>query len=177
MSVEAGGFGDFFGYFCLGLFVLVFVGVGIYLILRSKRDKEKARQSLNWPATSGKVLAARMIESTSTDSDGDSSTTYRAHVQYEYEVMGASYTNDKVNVGMVVSTSSTKKAQETLARYPVGSTVKVYYDPNNPADSVLEQKASSNLTLILGIIFLGIGLCLVLPVGIIILASLIGGGA
>jgi len=175
MSTDASGFGQLFGYVCIGLFVLVFVGLGIFLILRSKRDKAKAAQSLNWPSAVGKVLESRMIESTSTDSDGDSSTTYRPHVQYEYEVMGTSYTGDKIKVGMVVSTSAVKKVQETLARYPVGSAVKVYYDPNNPADSVLEQKASSNLTLILGIIFLGVGLCMVLPIGIIALLNFMPG--
>lgn len=176
MSSDASVFGQLFGYLCVGGLVLVFVGLGIFLLVRSRRDKEKAAQSLNWPSVSGKVIDARMLESTSTDSDGDSSTTYRAHVQYEYEVAGTRYTNDKINVGMVVSTSATKKVQETLARYPAGATVKVYYDPNNPSDSVLEQKASSNLTLILGIIFLGVGLCMVLPIGIILLVGIATGG-
>lgn len=176
MTSDAGVFGQLFGYLCFGSFLLIFIGVGIFLLLRSRRDKEKAAQTLNWPSAAGKVLEARLIESTSTDADGDSSTMYRPHVQYEYEVVGARYTNDKINVGMVVSTSSTKKAQETLARFPVGSTVKVYYNPNDPADSVLEQKSSSNLTLILGIIFIGVGLCVVLPIGLILLLSIASSG-
>lgn len=176
MESAGNEFGQVFGYLCVGGFVLIFVLIGLFLLLRSKRDKEKAAQSLKWPSVVGKVVEARMLESTSTDSDGDSSTTYRAHVKYEYEIAGAWYTNDKIGVGMVVSTSGTKKAQETLARYPVGSTVKVYYDPNNPADSVLEQKASSNLTLILGIIFLAVGLCMVLPIGIVLLVGIASGG-
>lgn len=175
MESVGSDYGQLFGFLCVGGFVLIFVLIGLFLLLRSKRDKAKAAQSLNWPSAVGKVIDSRMIESTSTDSDGDSSTTYRPHVQYEYEVMGASYTNDKIKVGMVVSTSAVKKVQETLARFPVGSTVKVYYDPNNPADSVLEQKASSNLTLILGIIFLGVGLCMVLPIGIVMLLSFFPG--
>jgi hypothetical protein len=40
----------------------------------------------------------------------------------------------------------------------------VFYDPNNPADAVLERKAGgSNVSLMIGVVFLVIGLCLGCP--------------
>lgn len=166
-----GLFSQYFVFLCLGVFVLVFIGVGIYLILRSRTGTQKSRRSMNWPSLTGKVLEARLIESTSIDSDGDSSTTYRPYIRYEYEVDDVTYTNDKIDLGMVVSTSGTKKAQEILSRFSLGSSVLVYVNPNDPTDSVLEQKASTSGLLVIGIAMLVTGLCLVLPIGIILLFS------
>lgn len=160
------------GFLFLGLFVLIFLGAGIYLILRSRKDKLKVQQAMNWPSVTGKVLESRLIESTSTDSDGDSSTTYRPYIRYEYDMGGITYTNDKVDVGMVISTSGTKKAKELLSRFSMGSSVLVYVNPDNPADSILEQKASTTATLVIGIALLATGLCIVLPIGLILMFSI-----
>ena len=176
MSSSAGIGEALFILLCMGGLFLAFIAVGIFLIVRSRRDKEKAQQSLNWPGVTGKVLEARIIESTSTDSDGGYTTMYRPYVQYEYEVGGTVYTGDKIGVGLVVSTSGSKKSQETVARYPMGSSVRVFVNPNDPADAVLEQKAPSKALMVVGIIFLVAGACLVLPIGIAILVSSLGGG-
>lgn len=164
-------YSQLFVYLCMGVFVGVFVGVGIYLILRSRTGTQKSRKSMNWPSVTGKVLETRLIESTNIDSDGDSSTIYRPYIRYEYEVDDVTYTNDKIDLGMVVSTSGTKKAQEILSRFSLGSSVLVYVNPNDPADSVLEQKASTSGLLVIGIAMLVTGLCLVLPIGIFLLLS------
>ncbi|MHB1119021.1 MAG: DUF3592 domain-containing protein [Bellilinea sp.] len=168
-------FGQLIGFLCLGLFVVIFLGAGVYLILRSRKDKLKVQQAMNWPSVTGKVLESRLIESTSTDSDGDSSTTYRPYIRYEYEMGGITYTNDKVDVGMVISTSGTKKANELLSRFSKGSAVLVYVNPDNPADSILEQKASTTATLVIGIALLITGLCIVLPIGLVLLLSIVPG--
>jgi len=175
MSSSAGSSEILIGFLCFGLFILVFAGIGIYLILRSRKDKAKIAATAGWPSVMGRVLESRIIESSSTDSDGDSSTTYRPHVRYEYEVMGNVYANDKVHAGMVVSTSNYKKSQETAARYPIDSAVRVFFNPENPAEAVLEQKASTVPLLVIGIVFLAVGLCLALPIGLVLLLSINAG--
>lgn len=161
-----------FGLLCLGVLVLGFAGGGIYLIIRHNRDRKKAQASLGWPSVSGTVVESRVAESVSTDSDGDRTTTYRPAVRYEYEVMGTQYTGDKMAVGIQSSSSNLRKAQETVARLPVGTLVKVFYNPENPADAVLEQKISGSAPLVVGIILLVVGICLGCPGGIALLANL-----
>lgn len=150
--------GPIIGIVCIGFFALVFVIVGVVMIVRSQRDKAKMHQAQNWPSVDGTVLESRVITSTSSDDEGGSDM-YRPYVKYEYEASGGKYTNDKMSLGMVYSTSNQKKSQETVARYPAGKAVKVYVNPANPAESTLEQKGSTTATLVIGIVLLVIGLC------------------
>jgi hypothetical protein len=101
---------------------------------------------------------------TSTDSDGDTSDHYTPKVKYTYQAIGQEYEGDKLGFGFQQSFGSQSKAQAALARFPVGAQVTVYYDPNNPAEAVLERKAGgSTLSLVLGIIFIVVSLCLGCP--------------
>ena len=159
------------GLICGGLFVAIFAGVGIYLLIRFNKDKQKAASSQSWPSASGRIVEARVAESTSTDSDGDRSTCYSPQIVYEYEVLGSPLRGDKIYVGLKSSSSNYKKAQEKVAQYPIGKTVSVYYNPDDPTDAVLERRAQTTITLVLGIIFLVIGVCLGLPIVILVLTS------
>jgi hypothetical protein len=158
-----------FGLFCAGIFILVFLGGGIYLIYRSIKDKKKAKLSLSWPSTPGRVIESRVVESHSSDSDGDTTTTYRPYIKYEYQVVGATFTSDKLSIGPAVSTSNYRKSQDKVNRMPAGSTVTVFYNPDDPTDAVLEQRSNATLMLVLGIVFTVIGLCFLFP-GAIIMA-------
>jgi len=157
---------EIFGLLCMGIFILVFLGGGIYLIYRSVKDKQKAKLSLSWPSTVGKVIESRVVESHST-SDGDTTTTYKPYVKYEYQVVGETFTSDKLSIGPAVSTSNYRKSQEKVNRMPVGSTLTVFYNPDDPTDAVLEQRSNTTVMLILGIVFTVIGLCVILPIVII----------
>jgi hypothetical protein len=154
------------GLICMGIFILIFLGGGGYMIYRSIQDRKKARASLTWPSVQGRVIESRVVESRSTDSDGDTTTTYRPYIKYEYQVIGTTFTSDKLAVGPAVSTSNYRKSEEKVNRMPVGSTVTVYYNPDDPTDAVLEQRSNAKLLLILGIIFAVIGLCFLCPAAI-----------
>jgi hypothetical protein len=95
-----------------------------------------------WPTTQGRVTGSRVVEETErrTDDDGDEreSTTYRADIRFTYRVGDADYSSDNWKPGMLVSTGSPKPAEAVVARYPVGRTVAVYYDPTHPDCAVLE---------------------------------------
>jgi hypothetical protein len=162
MESSTGTYGPIIAIACFGLFALVFIGAGILLIIRSRQDKDKLRQSMSWPSVDGTVLESRVIASASTDDEGGVDT-YRPYVKYEYEAGGTQYTNDKLRLGMVFSTSKLKTSQEAVTRYPVGRSVRVFINPANPADSVLEQKGSSTTALVIGIVLLAVGLCVGIP--------------
>lgn len=151
------------GLICMGIFILVFLGGGGYMIYRSVQDRKKARASLTWPSTQGRVIESRVIESRSTDSDGDTSTTYRPYIKYEYQVVGSVFTSDKLAVGPAVSTSNYRKSEEKVRQMPIGAAVTVYYNPDDPTDAVLEQRSNAKLLMILGIVFAAVGLCFLCP--------------
>jgi len=149
------------GVLCGGLFVLLFAGIGVFLIYHSIRSRRKAESSQGWPSTSGQVSEARVSHHTSTDADGDTQDSYSPEVRYHYQTGGQEYDGSKIGFGFQQSFNSRSQAEQALTRFPEGSQVTVYYNPANPAEAVLERKAGgSTLSLVLGIIFLLVGLCL-----------------
>ena len=59
---------------------------------------------------------------------------------YQYEVNGQSYQGQRIKASdKFMSIRISGEAQATVARYPAGSRVTVYYDPNNPSESALER--------------------------------------
>lgn len=151
---------------CMGLFLLVFLGGGGYLIYRSNLDRNKTKQSLTWPSTQGRVIESRVVEGRSTDSDGDTSKTFRPYVKYDYQVIGTTFTSDKLSIGPAVSTSNLRKTQDKVNGLPPGAVVTVFYNPDDPAEAVLEQRSNAPAMLVVGIILVFIGLCVLIPVGI-----------
>jgi hypothetical protein len=59
-----------------------------------------------------------------------------ANVVYEYELFGKKLRNNRVSIGEDLGNF---EVEETLARYPVGTRVIVYYNPRNPKEAVLER--------------------------------------
>ena len=164
--------GPLIGMLCGGFFFLLFLGLGIFLIYRTQQSKKKAQVSQNWPSTPGQITDSHVSRSQSTDSDGDTSTSYSARVAYTYQVGGQAYSGQNIAFGFNPSYSNESKAQAAAARYPVGSQVPVYYDPSKPSDAVLERQASgSNVGMIVGIIFIVIGVCAACPVVLVTLTS------
>jgi len=156
--------GPMIGLLCGGFFVLVFAGIGAFLIYQSVRGRQKADASQSWPSTSGQITEAHVSHHTSSDTDGEMSDHYTPQVKYTYQAIGQEYQGDKLGFGFQQSFGSQAKAQAALAPFPVGAQVTVYYDPNNPAEAVLERKAGgATLSLVLGIIFVVIGLCIGCP--------------
>lgn len=76
-----------------------------------------------------------------------SSDVYTYGIIVEYIVNGVSY---RINPTIYTNFERTK--------HPIGSLVKVRYNPENPADAIFDKDGSSILVLIGGIIFIAIGL-------------------
>ena len=151
---------------------VLFCGIGIVLLLISRRNKKKATESLNWPETTGRVIKS-MIDIGhdvlgSEDSQGESQPMYSAAVSYTYQVGDMLYTSDRISFAGKSSYSKPDKAEVVTAKYPEGSTVSVFYNPDKHQEAVLERTAKgSGIFLGAGIAFLSIGV-ITLIVGIII---------
>jgi len=110
-------------------------GILFGIIYATRRGVTKAA---NWSFTMGTVLSSA-IEWRRRSKGG--SVAYPS-VQYGYQVMGQMLQGSKIMPGPSVGGSGAKKV---VARYPVGSQVMVYYDPNNPSDAVLERSTPGHV--------------------------------
>jgi Protein of unknown function (DUF3592) len=98
---------------------------GVILMIQSSKRKAAAK----WSAVQGRIVSAQVYRDT--DSDGD--TRDQPIITYEYVVNGQTFHSKRVKFGF------TPKTNPTMAKYPAGSVVQVFYDPAKPADSVLER--------------------------------------
>jgi len=150
--------------FCGGLMIAVMFFGGIFSIFWSMRSRKKAAESGGWPAVVGVISNALLKKNVSTDSDGFSSTTFTPTVEYQYNVGGYVYTGNRITFGFAKSYSRKKKAREAMAAYPVNGQVNVFYNPQDPHDSVLVQKAGGAIGGIIGgIVLIVISLCMACP--------------
>lgn len=159
---------------CGGLFILAFGAAGVIAILSYVRSQKKSETCQKWALTPGTVVSSSIHQSTTISQDDPP--TYTPQIRYVYYVMGELYQGSRVFIGPIPSRRRSQ-AEQIVARYPAGATVTVYYDPNKPADAVLERSAPGNTAvLILGILFVVITLCLVCP-GILLTLTSVPGGA
>jgi hypothetical protein len=86
--------------------------------------------AISYPSISGTVLSTEIKEVS--DSDG---TTYAPTIEYSYSVDGVRYAGKNYRYGTIGSSIS--YARSIIARFPVGTTVDVHYNPSNPSDAVL----------------------------------------
>jgi len=109
------------------LFGLAFIAIGLWA-------RHMALRSGNWPHVEGVVVDSRVDDSNLEMS--------APKVRYRYVVDG------KVWMGWRVSYSgygtSRRAMQARIADYPTGQTVKVFYDPADPARSVLSNRPSAD---------------------------------
>ncbi|MGB8858486.1 MAG: DUF3592 domain-containing protein [Ilumatobacteraceae bacterium] len=118
--------------------LLVLAGLAVHLLMRSRRSASARSMAVGWPHTMGTVLSATVQVSHHGTSRQESPL-----VLYAYQVNGQVFQGHRVRVGdelgrvRVAGTDSS--ASNTVARYPSGASVIVYYDPSNPANSALER--------------------------------------
>ncbi len=114
---------------------MIFLGVGLWMI-------NKGMQSENWDKGTATITSSEIekTESRSKDAQGftQTSTSYGVSVKYSYTVEGGNYEGNTVGFG-TMSHNERSDAQEELKSYPKGKTIDVYYDPENPSDSVLNK--------------------------------------
>jgi len=115
--------------------ILVLGGLGFFLYKRSQQSNAAKQAAQSWLSTSGTVL----ISTVQSRRSGNSTTVFPV-VVYQYEVDGKGYQGKTIKAGeQYLNVRIYGQAQETSARYPVGATVTVYYNPANPAESALER--------------------------------------
>jgi hypothetical protein len=119
--------------------VLIFCfGLG-YLIM-GLLERHSVTVSQNWPATDGVV---RNFKTWKVSTEDDEKCKY--DVEYEFSVNGQTYRSHRVLFGKKELVE--ESAMPRIAyRYQVGSSIKVFYNPQRPASAVLERRAPGQKT-------------------------------
>ena len=104
----------------------------------------QVRAAADWPQATGEIVVStsqvRKVKTFDDNRAGGRGEEERnfAHIVYEYSVAGKKLRNDRVSIGEDLGNF---EVAETIARYPVGKVVTVYYNPRTPKDAVLERDA------------------------------------
>ncbi len=128
---------------------VLFFALATALIVWIQGSAEKeARRAKSWPTTPGRVVSSR-VESYRKRVGGGGQTGnlvrfYDAVIEYAYTVKEREYHSTQLSFGAKESTTAKGPADAKAARYPEGSEVPVHYEPENPANAVLEVKAALN---------------------------------
>ncbi|AKJ64909.1 DUF3592 domain-containing protein [Kiritimatiella glycovorans] len=124
-------------FFFSRIFPLVFVVIGAGTAFLGIRGLIRAKASVDWPSTQGKVVESSVERRRSSGRKGGSSTTYHAEIMYEFTVEDTLFNGDRVAYGDY-SSSSPSRARRIVNRYPKGKSVTVHYMPGNPEECLLE---------------------------------------
>lgn len=136
-------------WYIVGLsFLGVFFAGGLFAAYKIADELPQAVASPAWPTVEGTVTKSQVRRRRGNRS---------LRMRYEYDVNGQTYESGQIAFfGRVLAGTVTERRK----RYPLGTKVTVYYNPDNPAVAVLEPGARI-------VSFLGAGLVVVLfvPLG------------
>lgn len=118
---------------------------GAFLILVGGSRAYEAYTSQFWPVTQGEIVSSRM----ETYASSANSREYRAIIRYGYWVEEdgedpQGFEGDRITIDPLPRTDNRAEVDASLARFPKGMAVDVYYNPNRPFRSVLEPSFSTN---------------------------------
>ena len=124
--------------FATALPVAVLGSVGAFFTARFRRISSPRSLAVTWPQTMGTVLSATVQVARRGSIRQEAPL-----VLYAYQVDGQVFQGHRVratgNPGRARLADADSSASSTVARYPSGAPVVVYYDPTNPANSALER--------------------------------------
>src|SRR5258708_29329010 len=127
----------------------------------------QVRAIREWPSTPGKVMISnsevrdiRVLDDSREDGHRFEQRNF-ANIVYEYSVRGTKLRNNRVSLGV---DRGNLEVAETIAKYPAGTDVTVFYNPLHPNEAVLERDLPKGLwgclgigtAVVLGIVFGGV---------------------
>ncbi len=95
-----------------------------------------ARRTAAWPQAAGRITKSE-VAATHHQKAGEITDVINAPlVEYEFSAKGQKFTGTRISIG---EDSGGANTEATLAHYPVGAAVMVYYDSTDPGNCVLER--------------------------------------
>lgn len=122
----------------LAAFPAVIVAAAVYKYMEVMR-------AARWPKVQGRIVTstseARTVKSGGANTNDTETRTF-AKIVYEFTLAGRKYRGGRVSIGEDMGNF---EVAETIAKYPVGKEVTVYYNPVKPSECVLERDAPPGL--------------------------------
>ncbi len=145
----------------------IFIFIGVAILISGLWGYRKAKASANWPEAQGKIEASEVKYIPPNWWDQVKVSVYSPQITYSYVVNGIEYHSNQISIARL-DTAIKDSAQDMVEKYPIGSSVAVRYDPQNPGFAFLEAGESRlMLLLLIGSVMLIIGV-----VGLILIPKL-----
>ena len=135
------------------VYAMLLAPLGLLLAVAAYKSLQ-VRAAREWPSAPGKVVVSKAEVRKVKVIDSDRAEGHRfeernfADIVYEYSVAGRKLRNNRVSIGEDLGNF---QVAETIAKYPVGAVVTVYYNPLHPDEAVLERDLPKGLWGCLGI--------------------------
>lgn len=140
------------------VFFAFMVAIGLIALLIGVMGVSATLSTGGWSVTQGTVIDTSIYREWGSGGHGSGGHwTYYPVVAYQYHVQGVTYNSSRISA--VHMGSDYNYALGVVNKYPNGTMVEVHYDPNNPANSMLDTSIGlpTLIPLILGIVFTSIG--------------------
>ena len=135
------------------VYAMLLAPLGLILVAAIYKTLQ-VRAAREWPSTPGRVVVStsELRDVKVLDSDREAGHRFEqrnfANIVYEYSVSGQKLRNNRVSIGEDLGNF---QVAETIAKYPVGAAVTVYYNSRHPREAVLERDLPQGLWGCLGI--------------------------
>jgi hypothetical protein len=123
-----------------GMMGAIFLAGGAFMLVVQWLVWRQASVARSWPIAEGRITASG-TESFASRMNHRSVKLHRAAIEYADSVEGREWRGSRVAMGGREG-SGEKRAGRLAARYPVGASVRVYYDPADASNAVLEPRAA-----------------------------------
>jgi hypothetical protein len=145
--------------------------LGLALVIWIALVRRRGQGSPNWPSTVGMVSTAN-VAPMERETPRGVERTFTPVVTYTYTVAGQPYESRQRN--LLPDESATYQdpamAWHAIAKYPVGAAVKVYHNPINPKQAVLEipKAVAHHAVLLYGVTSMVVGAAIIV-LGVLLL--------
>lgn len=111
----------------------------------------KGQATSGWPSVEGTIIESYLEKTRRAGGRAGvpSQIVWRPTFKYEYEVQGNKHIGERRAIHPDEDYKRQSAAQHVADQYPVGARVRVYYDPANPSEAVLEVGATSKVKTLL----------------------------
>jgi hypothetical protein len=125
---------------------IVLLSMGLLIVYGGLSSYLRGKKMLRWPTAIGTIKTSEILgddksveEAVKAQEEATVQTSiwYEANIMYAYEVDGKQYEFNRITQ-MDIGDTDTYRATLTIRKYTVGMEVNVFYNPDNPAEAILE---------------------------------------
>ena len=147
---------------------LVVVGAGFAVIVSALNRWRLARRAARWPQVDGVVLESKVERTVTPLEEGDRPSaqhlpTFRPAIRYRYQVGEQTFEGLRWSL-LELESSDESAAKSAVETHPVGTKLTVFYQPDLPSNSIINQAISktyvAGVAVGVGLIFFGFGVAL-----------------